>query len=52
MSHIIGGVSWALQGNTTRAFNASALVGNSQQSITTTRVGAASTTGGPRELAE
>ncbi|EDR08436.1 uncharacterized protein LACBIDRAFT_173797 [Laccaria bicolor S238N-H82] len=50
MSHIIGGVSWALQGNTTRAFNASALVGNSQQS-TTSRVGAASTAAGPRESA-
>jgi len=35
--------------NSTRAFNASALVGNSQQSTATTRVGAASTTAGPRE---
>ena len=52
MSHIIGGVSWALQGNTTRAFNASALVGNSQQTATTTRAGSVSTTAGPRESAQ
>jgi len=29
MSHITGGLTWVLQANTTRAFNASALVGNS-----------------------
>jgi hypothetical protein len=30
MSHILGGISWVLQGNTTRANNAKALVGNPQ----------------------
>ncbi|KAJ6496462.1 trehalose utilization-domain-containing protein [Mycena vitilis] len=29
MSHVSGGLTWALQANTTRAFNATALVGNS-----------------------
>jgi len=28
MSHILGGIQWTLQANTTRAFNSSALVGN------------------------
>ena len=28
MAHVMGGVMWALQSNTTRAFNASAQVGN------------------------
>lgn len=30
MSHVLGGISWVLQGNTTRAFNESALVGNAR----------------------
>jgi len=30
IAHVMGGISWALQSNTTRAFNASAQVGNSQ----------------------
>ncbi|KAJ6631009.1 trehalose utilization-domain-containing protein [Mycena sp. CBHHK59/15] len=29
MAHVTGGLTWALQANTTRAFNSSALVGNS-----------------------
>jgi type 1 glutamine amidotransferase len=29
MSHVTGGLTWALQANTTKAFNSSALVGNS-----------------------
>ncbi|KAJ6468436.1 class I glutamine amidotransferase-like protein [Mycena sanguinolenta] len=29
MSHVTGGLAWALEANTTKAFNASALVGNS-----------------------
>ncbi|PPR02627.1 hypothetical protein CVT24_002198 [Panaeolus cyanescens] len=32
MSHILGGISWVLQGNTTLAFNSSAMVGNAQTS--------------------
>ncbi|KAG5645558.1 hypothetical protein DXG03_005833 [Asterophora parasitica] len=32
LSHVLGGVSWTLQSNTTRATNSSALVGNSQDS--------------------
>jgi len=29
IGHVMGGISWALQSNTTKAFNSSALVGNS-----------------------
>ncbi|KAH9057821.1 class I glutamine amidotransferase-like protein [Lactarius vividus] len=29
LAHVVGGISWALQSNTTRAFNASGQVGNS-----------------------
>ncbi|KAF7330314.1 Class I glutamine amidotransferase-like protein [Mycena venus] len=32
MSHVTGGLTWALQANTTKAFNSSALVGNSGSS--------------------
>jgi len=35
MEHIMGGVMWTLQANTTRAFNATALVGNAANSSTT-----------------
>jgi len=34
MSHVTGGLTWALQANTTRAFNTGALVGNSASSPT------------------
>ncbi|TFK27170.1 class I glutamine amidotransferase-like protein [Coprinopsis marcescibilis] len=30
LSHVLGGISWALQSNTTRAFNSNALVGNGE----------------------
>jgi len=33
LAHVFGGVHWALQSNTTRAYNSSALVGNSETSI-------------------
>ncbi|KAF8907327.1 trehalose utilization-domain-containing protein [Gymnopilus junonius] len=36
MSHILGGISWVLQSNTTRAFNSSALVGNQANNINIT----------------
>ncbi|KAJ6577365.1 class I glutamine amidotransferase-like protein [Mycena capillaripes] len=42
MSHVIGGLSWALQANTTRAFNTSALVGNSGSSPASSAGAAAS----------
>jgi len=32
ISHVLGGISWVLQSNTTRAYNSSATVGNSQAS--------------------
>ncbi|TEB34692.1 class I glutamine amidotransferase-like protein [Coprinellus micaceus] len=35
LSHILGGISWVLQSNTTRAFNSSGLVGNSDASTST-----------------
>ncbi|KIM39983.1 hypothetical protein M413DRAFT_415143 [Hebeloma cylindrosporum] len=36
LSHVLGGISWVLQGNTTRAFNSAALVGNPQTGGTST----------------
>jgi len=36
IGHVIGGISWALQSNTTKAFNSSALVGNGQSGTSTT----------------
>ncbi|PPQ68228.1 hypothetical protein CVT26_005761 [Gymnopilus dilepis] len=36
LSHVLGGISWALQSNTTRAFNSSALVGNQENNSTAT----------------
>ena len=38
MSHVMGGVTWALGSNTTKALNSSALVGNSE-SLTTSSSG-------------
>ncbi|KAF8199638.1 trehalose utilization-domain-containing protein [Pholiota molesta] len=34
LSHVLGGISWVLLGNTTRAFNTSGLVGNAQSEAT------------------
>ena len=36
LAHVFGGISWVLQGNTTRAFNSSGQVGNAQASMSTT----------------
>ncbi|KAJ7284668.1 class I glutamine amidotransferase-like protein [Mycena rebaudengoi] len=33
MAHVTGGLTWALQANTTRAFNSTALVGNAEASL-------------------
>ncbi|KAF8072032.1 class I glutamine amidotransferase-like protein [Lyophyllum atratum] len=44
LSHILGGISWTLQSNTTRAMNSSALVGNSRNTAASTS--ASSTKGG------
>ncbi|KAI0292129.1 class I glutamine amidotransferase-like protein [Russula brevipes] len=41
LAHVLGGISWALQSNTTRAFNSSGQVGNSS---TSTRSGSSSGT--------
>ncbi|KLO13044.1 class I glutamine amidotransferase-like protein, partial [Schizopora paradoxa] len=38
MAHVMGGVMWALQANTTKAFNASAEIGNSQSTTTASMV--------------
>lgn len=32
MAHVLGGISWTLQSNTTRAYNSSGLVGNTEPS--------------------
>jgi hypothetical protein len=34
MSHVLGGIQWALQSNTTRAFNSDGLVGNTDAALT------------------
>ncbi|KAJ6570190.1 ThuA-like domain-containing protein [Mycena vulgaris] len=44
MAHITGGLTWALQANTTRAFNATALVGNAESSTTSSTAPATSST--------
>ncbi|KAJ7116381.1 trehalose utilization-domain-containing protein [Mycena epipterygia] len=43
MAHVTGGLTWTLQANTTRAFNASALVGNSGVFTSSSTAPAAST---------
>ncbi|KAJ7183141.1 class I glutamine amidotransferase-like protein, partial [Mycena filopes] len=49
MAHVTGGLTWALQANTTRAFNSTALVGNtaSVSSPNSTASGAPSTPSSP-----
>ncbi|KAJ7106474.1 trehalose utilization-domain-containing protein [Mycena crocata] len=47
MAHVTGGLTWALQANTTRAFNSSALVGNSGSSTTSSSVPSTSNTSTP-----
>ncbi|KAK0235765.1 glycosyl-hydrolase [Armillaria nabsnona] len=44
MNHILGGIQWTLQANTTRAFNSSALVGNGGMSSTSASPGSTSST--------
>jgi hypothetical protein len=46
ISHVLGGLSWVLESNTTRAMNSSALVGNSEtfNSSPATTAGAEATT--------
>ncbi|KAH9902588.1 class I glutamine amidotransferase-like protein [Cubamyces lactineus] len=47
MAHVMGGVQWALQSNTTRAFNANGAVGNGTSTPSTTGTnGTASASGG------
>lgn len=46
MQHIVGGLSWAADSGTTRATNASALVGNSSPAV-----GAVSTSATPSPIA-
>ncbi|KAF5367124.1 hypothetical protein D9758_003999 [Tetrapyrgos nigripes] len=36
MAHVLGGITWTLQSNTTRAFNSSAMVGNTESTSTST----------------
>jgi type 1 glutamine amidotransferase len=43
IAHVMGGISWALQSNTTKAFNTSAQVGNSQTSSQSSSVSPSST---------
>ncbi|KAJ2922845.1 hypothetical protein H1R20_g14231, partial [Candolleomyces eurysporus] len=43
LSHVLGGISWALQSNTTRAFNSSGLVGNPEPREEVISSGTAST---------
>ncbi|THH19799.1 hypothetical protein EW146_g1419 [Bondarzewia mesenterica] len=45
LAHVTGGISWALQSNTTRAFNASAHVGNAGGASSSTSGSAVSSTG-------
>lgn len=44
MAHVMGGVSWALQANTTKAFNSTALVGNAVTSSSSSSSGTTTST--------
>ncbi|KAJ7583643.1 class I glutamine amidotransferase-like protein [Mycena floridula] len=46
LAHVLGGIQWTLQANTTRAFNSSALVGNSGSSSSNSN-GSTSTSASP-----
>lgn len=52
MAHVLGGVSWALQSNTTRAFNSSAQVGNMNTGAVSTAPGPSGTTASPGTTAQ